>query len=70
MNVNFKKLQRILRTQKLSCTSYFGNTLRKVSSKLKYPGATENKSYKFGKLTVVSMKQSTSVNLVFKIKIR
>ena len=58
-----EKLQRILRSHKIRSTFYTENTLRKLLCKLKDRVATEDKKKSFMKLTVVTGKQCTSVNL-------
>ena len=59
-----EKLRRILRSHKIRSTFCTENTLRKLLCKPKDRVATEKKkTISFMKLTVVTMKQSTSVNL-------
>ena len=58
-----EKLRRILKSHKTKSTFYAENTLSLCLCKLKDPVATEDKKKSFMKLTVVTVKQSTSVNL-------
>ena len=58
-----EKLRRILRSHKTKSTFYAENTLSLFLCKPKDPVATEDKKKSFMKLTVVTVKQSTSVNL-------
>ena len=59
-----EKLQPILRSHKIRLTSYTENTLHKLFCKPKDPVATVAiKTISFMKLTVVNVKQSTSVIL-------
>ena len=58
-----EKLRRILRSHNIRSTFYTENTLRKLLCKPKDRVATEDKTISFMKLTVVTVKQSTSLNL-------
>ena len=58
-----EKLRRPLRSHNVKSTFYTENTLRKLLCKPKDRVATEDKTILFIKLTVVTVKQSTSVNL-------
>ena len=58
-----EKLRCILRSHKIRSTLYTEKTLRKLLCKPKDRVATEDKTISFMKLTVVTFKQSTSVNL-------
>ena len=58
-----EKLRRILRSHKIRSTFYTESTLRKLLCKPKDREAIEDKNSTFVKLTVVTAKQSTSVNL-------
>ena len=58
-----EKLRRILKSHKIRSTFYTENTLRKLLCKPKNRVATEDKNMSFMKLTVVTAKQCTSVNL-------
>ena len=55
-----EKLRRILRSYKIRSTFYTEKTLRKPICKPKDPVATEDKKISFMKVTVVTVKQSTS----------
>ena len=58
-----EKLQRILRSHEIISTFNTKNTLRKLLYKPKDRVAMENKNNIVYELTVVTVKQSTSVNL-------
>ena len=58
-----EKLWCLLRSHKIRSIFYTENTLRKLLCKPKDGVATENKTISFMKLTVVTVKQSTLVNL-------
>ena len=59
-----EKLRCILRSHKIRSTFYSENTLRKLLCKPKDRVVTEDKTISFMKLTVVTVKQSTLVNLI------
>ena len=61
-NLLSEKLRRILRTNKIRFTFFTENALRKLFCKPKDQLSTKDKTT-FMKLTVVTVKQSTSVNL-------
>ena len=58
-----EKLRCILRSHKIRSTFYTENTLRKLLCKPKDRVATEDRTVSFMKLTKVTAKQSTSVNV-------
>ena len=58
-----EKLQRILRSHKIRLNFYTEITLRKLLCKPKGPVATEDKYISFMTLTVVTVKQFSSVNI-------
>ena len=59
-----EKLRCILRSHKIRSTFYSENTLRKLLCKPKDRVVTEDKTISFMKLTVVTVKQFTLVNLI------
>ena len=58
-----EKLSRILRSHKIRPNFHTEKTLRKLLCKPKDPVAIKDKTILFMKLTIVTVKQSTSVNL-------
>ena len=58
-----EKLRCILRSHKIRSTFYTESTLRKLLCKPKDRVATEDRTVSFMKLTKVTAKQSTSVNV-------